>query len=122
MNTRRMRWMAAALLLVLGAGVPLSADKVKLKSGKVVEGQYMGGDSKAVRVLLASGQVSEIPLTEAVGVEFSPRKPRPRPRPRPQRRRGPEAGGAEDGHGARGHRCERAAHRGRSTSIPPGRA
>jgi hypothetical protein len=74
MNTRA-RWMAAALLLVLGAGVPLSADKVKLKSGKVVEGQYMGGDSKAVRVLLASGQVSEIPLTEAVGVEFSPRKP-----------------------------------------------
>jgi hypothetical protein len=75
MNTRRMRWMVAALLLVIGAGVPLSADKVKLKSGKVVEGQYMGGDSKAVRVLLASGQVSEIPLTEAVGVEFSPRKP-----------------------------------------------
>ena len=74
MNTRA-RWMAAALLLVLGAGVPLSADKVKLKSGKVVEGLYMGGDSKAVRVLLASGQVSEIPLTEAVGVEFSPRKP-----------------------------------------------
>jgi hypothetical protein len=79
MNTRA-RWMAAALLLVLGAGAPLSADKVKLKSGKVVEGQYMGGDSKAVRVLLVSGQVSEIPLTEAVGVEFSPRKP-PAPAP-----------------------------------------
>jgi hypothetical protein len=72
--------MVAALLLVVGAGVPLSADKVRLKSGKVVEGQYMGGDSKAVRVLLASGQVSEIPLTEAVGVEFSPRKP-PAPAP-----------------------------------------
>lgn len=82
MNTRRARWMAATLLLVLGAGVPLSADKVKLKSGKVVEGQYMGGDSRAVRVLLASGQVSEIPLTEAVGVEFSPRKP-PAPAPKP---------------------------------------
>ena len=72
--------MVAALLLVLVAGAPLSADKVKLKSGKVVEGQYMGGDSKAVRVLLANGQVSEIPLTEAVGVEFSPRKP-PAPAP-----------------------------------------
>ena len=82
MNTRRRRWMVAALLLVIGAGVPLSADKVKLKSGKVVEGLYMGGDSKAVRVLLASGQVSEIPLTEAVGVEFSPRKP-PTPAPAP---------------------------------------
>jgi len=75
MNTRSAAWMASLLLLVLGAGAALSADKVKLKSGKVVEGLYMGGDSKAVRVLLASGQVSEIPLTEAVGVEFSPRKP-----------------------------------------------
>ncbi len=82
MNTRRTRWMMAALLLVLGAGVPLSADKVKLKSGKVVEGLYMGGDSKAVRILLQSGQVSEIPLTEAVGVEFTPRKP-PTPAPAP---------------------------------------
>jgi len=81
MNTRA-RWMAAALLLVLGAGVPLSADKVKLKSGKVVEGLYMGGDSKAVRILLQSGQVSEILLTDAVGVEFTPRKP-PTPAPAP---------------------------------------
>src|SRR5688572_21751140 len=79
MNTR---WIAAALLLVLGGVVPLSADKVKLKSGKVVEGLYMGGDSKAVRILLQSGQVSEIPLAEAVGVEFTPRKP-PTPAPAP---------------------------------------
>ena len=81
MNTRRTRWMASALLLVLGASAPLLADKVKLKSGKVIEGLYMGGDSKSVHVLLASGQVSEIPLTEAVGVEFTPRKPPPPPAP-----------------------------------------
>ena len=80
MNIRLAPWMASLLLLVLGAGVSLSADKVRLKSGKVIEGVFMGGDSKAVRVLLASGQVSEIPLTEAVGVEFSPRKP-PAPAP-----------------------------------------
>ena len=83
MNIRLAPWMASLLLLVLGAGVSLSADKVRLKSGKVIEGLYMGGDSKAVRVLLASGQVSEIPLTEAVGVEFSPRKPPARPAPAP---------------------------------------
>jgi hypothetical protein len=82
MNTRSAAWMASLLLLVLGAGAALSADKVKLKSGKVVEGLYMGGDSKAVRILLQSGQVSEIPLTEAVGVEFTPRKP-PTPAPAP---------------------------------------
>ena len=88
MKTRRARWMASLLLLVLGAGAAPSADKVKLKSGKVVEGLYMGGDSKAVRILLQSGQVSEIPLTEAVGVEFTPRKP---PAPAPAQAAAPAA-------------------------------
>ncbi len=79
MNTRRVRWMAATALLVAGAAVPLSADKVRLKSGKVIVGLFVGADSKAVRLLLDSGQVSEIPLTEAVAVEFDPRKPAPKP-------------------------------------------
>ena len=39
----------------------------------------MGGDSKSVRVLLDNGQVSEVPLEEAVAVEFSARKPAPPP-------------------------------------------
>jgi hypothetical protein len=75
----RARWIAA--VLVLGAGVPLSADRVRLRSGKAVEGIFIGGDSKAVRVLLENGQVSEIPLEEAVAVEFSARKPSPPPPP-----------------------------------------
>ena len=37
----------------------------------------MGGDSKSVRVLLDNGSVSEIPLEEAIAVEFSARKPEP---------------------------------------------
>ena len=40
---------------------------------------FIGGDSKTVRILLDSGQVSEIPLDDAVAVEFSPRKPPLRP-------------------------------------------
>ena len=40
----------------------------------------MGGDSKSVRVLLDDGSVSEIPLEEAIAVEFSARKPKPHPR------------------------------------------
>src|SRR5262249_46000830 len=59
----------------------LSADRVKLRSGKVVEGMFMGADSKTVRVLLESGQVSEIPIEEALSVEFSARKPAPKPPP-----------------------------------------
>jgi hypothetical protein len=77
----RARWIAA--VLVLGAGVPLSADRVRLRSGKAVEGIFIGGDSKTVRVLLESGNVSEIPLEEAVAVEFSARKPSPPPPPPP---------------------------------------
>ena len=41
---------------------------------------FIGGDSKSVRVLLDDGIVSEVPLAEAVAVEFSSRKPPPPPR------------------------------------------
>ncbi len=80
------------MLLVLATGVSLSADRVKLRSGKVIEGMFMGADSKSVRVLLDDGQVSEVPIADAVSVEFSARKPAPRrhqspPPSQPQRQR-----------------------------------
>jgi hypothetical protein len=75
MTIRTTRWIAAAM--VVAAGVSLSADRVKLRSGKAVEGMFLGGDSKAVRVLLEDGRVSEVPLEDAVAVEFSARKPAP---------------------------------------------
>jgi hypothetical protein len=66
------------------AGVPLGADRVRLRSGKVVQGMFIGGDSKTVRVLLDSGQVSEVRLEDTVAVEFDARKPPPPPpKPRP---------------------------------------
>ena len=77
MNTRRP--LSMAMLLVLATGVSLSADRVKLRSGKVIEGMFMGADSKSVRVLLDDGQVSEVPIADAVAVEFSARKPAPPP-------------------------------------------
>ena len=66
-----------AMVLVLGMGVALAADRVRLRSGKIVEGMFIGGDSKSVRVLLDNGSVSEIPLEEATAVEFTARKPKP---------------------------------------------
>ena len=72
------------VVLVMTTAVSLSADRVRLRSGKVVEGLFIGGDSKSVRVLLDSGQVSEIALEDAVGVEFSARKPAPPPPPKPK--------------------------------------
>jgi hypothetical protein len=73
------RWWVAMLVVILGAS--LSADRIKLRSGKVVEGMFIGGDSKSVRVLLDSGEVSEVRLEDALTVEFSARKPTPPPPP-----------------------------------------
>jgi hypothetical protein len=86
MGIRRARTSAlgVAVVLVLGMSVSLSADRVRLRSGKIVEGMFMGGDSKSVRVLLDDGSVSEIPLEEAIAVDFSARKPKPAPAPAPQ--------------------------------------
>jgi hypothetical protein len=69
-------------MLVLATGASLSADRVRLRSGKVIEGMFIGGDSKSVRVLLDDGQVSEVRLEDAVALEFSARKPVP-PAPKP---------------------------------------
>jgi hypothetical protein len=80
--TTRYLWPTAAIL-ILATTVPLSADRVKLRSGKVIEGMFMGADSKSVRVLLDDGQVSEVPIADAVAVEFSARKPAPPPPPKP---------------------------------------
>ena len=90
MNIRSTQWIAA--ILVVAAGASLSADRVRLRSGKVVEGMFLGGDSKAVRVLLDNGQVSEIPLADAVAVEFDARKPpAPPPSPKPKPSAAPAA-------------------------------
>ena len=72
-----------AMLLLLATSVSLSADRVKLRSGKVIEGMFMGADSTSVRVLLDDGQVSEVPIADAVAVEFSARKPAPAPTAKP---------------------------------------
>jgi len=81
MQIRRVQWITAVLILALGSS--LLADRVRLRSGKVITGMFMGGDSKSVRVLLDNGQVSEVPLEDAVAVEFSARKPAPPPPPPP---------------------------------------
>jgi hypothetical protein len=79
MHTRRVQWLTAVLVLAVGAS--LSADRVRLRSGKLITGMFIGGDSKSVRILLDNGQVSEVSLDDAVAVEFSARKPAPPPPP-----------------------------------------
>jgi hypothetical protein len=73
------RWVTAMLLLAMSAS--LSADRIKLRSGKTIEGTFVGADSKTVRILLDSGTLSEVAVADAVAVEFSARKPAPPPPP-----------------------------------------
>ena len=64
--------------VTLAAVTPLMADTVRLKGGKTVQGTFIGADSRTLRLLLDSGQVSEIPLEQTVAVEFTSRTP-PKP-------------------------------------------
>jgi hypothetical protein len=83
-----LRTLCVTALAIAAAGATLSADRVRLRSGKVIEGMFMGGDSRSVRVLLDSGAVSEVKLEDVATVEFSARKPAvpaPAPKPAPAR-------------------------------------
>jgi hypothetical protein len=73
MTIRSVPAMAAVVVVLTGAS--LSADRVQLRTGQAVEGMYIGGDSKAVRLLLDSGRVAEFMLDQVTSVEFDARKP-----------------------------------------------
>ena len=78
----------------LRRGVALTADRVRLRSGKIVEGMFIGGDSKTVRD----------PARQRAGVRGAARRTRSpwssRPRKPPRPRRQPAASAS---------RCDRAA-------------
>jgi hypothetical protein len=65
------------VLLVLVAGSIVSADRVRLRSGKVIEGTFTGADSRSVRVLLANGQRADVAVADIAGIEFTSRTPPP---------------------------------------------
>jgi len=92
MNRRRMPWMILTLVLLVSAS--LSADRVRLRSGTVISGTFIGADSRAVRVLLENGTVSEIPIENAVAVEFAARKPAAAPKAAPKAAPAPAAAAA----------------------------
>jgi hypothetical protein len=87
--TTRITTLAAAML-VIAASVALDADRLRLRSGKTVDGIFVGADSRTVRMLLDNGSVSEVGIEEAVAVEFAARKPPSPPAqpaaPKPQAR------------------------------------
>ena len=88
------------VILVMLAGTAVSADRVRLRSGKVVEGTFTGADSSTVRLLLANGSRAEFPVADVAGVEFTERAAPKPPPPPPSPARAPAAGhrpGEHDG-------------------------
>jgi len=84
MSTRSMMsWTLA--LAIAGGSAALSADRVRLRSGKTVDGSFVSADVKRVRLLLPNGSVTDFPVEDVSAVEFSARKPPPPPPPDPAR-------------------------------------
>ena len=83
MQKPHVRVLSTVLVFLMGA--TLSADRLRLRSGKVIEGTFLAGDSKTVRMLLANGSKSEVAIEEVTAVEFTPRRPPPPPPPDPAR-------------------------------------
>jgi hypothetical protein len=84
MPRRALTFLTITALLV-GASVSLSADRVRLRSGQSVDGNFMSADVKIVRILLPSGEIAEFPLEDITAVEFSPGRTPPRAAPDPAR-------------------------------------
>ena len=61
------------VIAVMLASASLSADRVRLRSGKVVEGNFVGADSRAVRLMLDDGSRVEFPVNLVESVSFSER-------------------------------------------------
>ena len=68
------RLLLAATAVATISTATLSADRVRLRSGQVVEGNFMSADVKRVRMLLADGSITEFPVAEVAAVEFTERK------------------------------------------------
>jgi hypothetical protein len=71
---RRPSLLALSALIVLATASTASADRVRLRAGKTVNGLLMGADPKSVRLLLDNGSVAEFPVEDVAAVEFTPRK------------------------------------------------
>jgi hypothetical protein len=77
------------VMLIMLAGTIVSADRVRLRSGKVIEGTFTGADSTSVRLLLANGSRADFPVADVAGIDFTERKPPPPPAPPPAPARAP---------------------------------
>jgi hypothetical protein len=62
--------LASILVLSCAAALSLSADSLRLKSGEIVDGTYLGGDSREVKFLRSNGSVKNYSVSEVASVSF----------------------------------------------------
>ena len=82
-------WIGILSISVLIAGTTLGADRVRLRSGKTVNGSFLSADVRIVRVLLADGQIAEFPVESVAALEFTARKTPPAAVPDPAKQPAP---------------------------------
>jgi hypothetical protein len=71
----------AALLVLLITVAAAHADTLKLRSGRIVHGTFLGGDSRQVSFLEENGQTKTFALTDVLSISFAaiPASPPPAP-------------------------------------------
>jgi hypothetical protein len=74
---------------VLLSGASVWADRVRLRSGQVVEGTLTGADDTVIQVMLKNGRRAQFPVADVTAIEFSPRREDPPPAPAPASRPAP---------------------------------
>ena len=83
-----MRWLSTVLVLALATVA--SADVITLKSGRVINGTYLGGDAHQVKIEVA-GKVETFDVADIYRIEFPGNTPAPVDSDRPMLRRAPDA-------------------------------
>ena len=78
MHPNRFRSHLVVLSLVM-AGTIVSADRVRLRSGRVIDGTLTGADSSTVRLMLANGTRADVAVADIAGIEFTARAPKAAP-------------------------------------------
>ena len=61
------------------AGTIVSADRVRLRSGQVMDGTLTGADASTVRLMLANGTRADVAVADIAAIEFTARAPKPAP-------------------------------------------
>jgi len=84
MRRRSLTCSTIAVLLTWASASPL-ADRLRLRSGQSVNGQFMSADVRIVRMLLDNGSIAEFAVDDITAVEFSPRKAPPPAAPDPSK-------------------------------------